>query len=198
MKRFGHFLFPKCNCFPHIATSTSTVMEKFKLFHLASINAVHRACPTWIRSNYFHGNMTSQWMKQKSLEFVWEILWEAAMACVLRPFRREKVRADSFFYHSICFTIEYWITQEKVVRNTIKYFLSLFSIKSLVFEAAYLSRVRLFFFAYLVENDQKLNSDEANNFEKNINLTMINWVEEKMIRFRIWLSSIWLLNTTWD
>ena len=35
MKRFGHFLFPKCNCFPHIATSTSTVMEKFKLFHPA-------------------------------------------------------------------------------------------------------------------------------------------------------------------
>ena len=102
------------------------------------------------------------------------------------------------FYHSNCFTIEYWITQEKVVRNTIKYFLSFFSIKSLVFEAAYLSRVRLFFFAYLVENDQKLNSDEANNFENNINLTMINWVEEKMICFRIWLSSIWLLNTTWD
>ena len=65
------------------------------------------------------------------------------------------------------------------MRNTIKYFLSLFSIKSLVFEAAYLSRVRLFFFAFLVENDQKLNSDEANNFENNINLTMINWVEEK-------------------
>ena len=60
------------------------------------------------------------------------------------------------------------------MRNTIKYFLSLLSIKSLVFEAAYLSRVRLFFFAYLVENDQKLNSDEANNFENNINLTMIN------------------------
>ena len=197
MKRFGHFLFPKCNCFPHIATSSSTVMEKFKLFHLASINAVHRACPTWIRSNYFHGNMTSQWMKQKSLEFVWEILWEAAMACVLIPFRREKVRADSFFYHSIFFTIVYWITQEKVVRNTIKYFLSLFSIKSLVFEAAYLSRVRLFFY-FSGWKWSKVKLRRGKQFRNNINLTMINLVEEKMIRFRIWLSSISLLNTTWD
>ena len=32
--------------------------------------------------------------------------------------------------------------------NVIKYFLSLFSIKSLVLEAAYLSRVRLFFLLF--------------------------------------------------
>ena len=140
-------------------------MEKFKLFQPASVNAVHWARATCLRSNYFHGNMTSQWTKQKSLEFVWEILWEAAMACVLRPFRREKVRADSFFYHSICFTIEYWITQEKVVRNTIKYFLSLFSIKSLVFEAACLTRVK-FFFTFLIRKWSKVKLWRSMQFRK--------------------------------
>ena len=173
-------------------------MEKFKLFQPASVNAVHWARATWIRSNHFHGNMTSQWTKQKSLEFLWEVLWEAAMACVLIPFRREKARVDSFFYHSICFAIECWITQEKVVRDTIKYFLSLFTIRSLVFKAACLNGVRLFFLFFWLENDQKLNSDEANNFENNINFTMINWIEEKNMPFRIRLSSISLFNSAWD
>ena len=80
-----------------------------------------------------------------------------------------------------------------MVSDTIKYFLSLLSIKSLVFEAACLNRVRLFFLFFWLENDQKLNSDEANNFENNINFTIINWIEEKIcllefgwVRFHCW------------
>ena len=81
-----------------------------------------------------------------------------------------------------------------MVSDPIKYFLSLLSIKSLVFEAARLNRVRLFFLFFWLENDQKLNSDEANNFENNINFTMINWIEEKIcllefgwVRFHCWI-----------
>ena len=77
------------------------------------------------------------------------------MACVLIPFHREKERADNFLDDSICFTIECLITQEKVVRDTIKYFLSLFSIESLVFEAACLTRVK-FFFTFLIKLKVKL------------------------------------------
>ena len=81
-----------------------------------------------------------------------------------------------------------------MVSDTINYFLSLFSIKSLVFEAACLTESNSFLLFWL-ESDQKFNSDEAYNFENNINILMINWIEEKSLRFRIWLNPISLFNT---
>ena len=118
------------NWFPHLATSTSTVVEKFKLFQPALVSVINWARATRIPRNYFNGNMTSQWTKQKSLEFVSEILWEAAVACVLIPFRREKARADVFL---ITASVSQLNIELRSVRDSIKYLLSLFSITSLVF-----------------------------------------------------------------
>ena len=75
----------------------------------------------------------------------------------------------------------------------IKYFLFLLSTKSLVFEGACLTGDNLLFLLFWLENDQKLNCDEAYNFEKNL---ISLW--EKNMRFRIWLSSISQLKTTSD
>ena len=69
-----------------------------------------------------------------------------------------------------------------MVSDTIKYFLSLFSLKSLVFEAACLTESNSFLL-FLLESDQKFNSDEAYNFENNINIIMINSIEEKKFAF---------------
>ena len=69
-----------------------------------------------------------------------------------------------------------------MVSDTIKCFLSLFSLKSLVFEAACLTESNSFLLFWL-ESDQKFNSDEAYNFENNINIIMINWIEEKKFAF---------------
>ena len=69
-----------------------------------------------------------------------------------------------------------------MVSDTIKYFLSLFSLKSLVFEAACLTESNSFLLFWL-ESDQKFTFDEAYNFENNINIIMINWIEEKKFAF---------------
>ena len=69
-----------------------------------------------------------------------------------------------------------------MVSDTIKYFLSLFSPKSLVFEAACLTESNSFLLFWL-ESDQKFNSDEAYNFENNVNIILINWIEEKKFAF---------------
>ena len=45
---------------------------------------------------HHHGNMTSQQTKQKSLKLVLEILYEAAMASVLKSICRKKAKADKF------------------------------------------------------------------------------------------------------
>ena len=70
-----------------------------------------------------------------------------------------------------------------MVSDPIKYFLSLFSIRSLVFEAACLTEVRLFFLLSWLENDQKINSDEVSNFENDINFTIITCIEKKKYAF---------------
>ena len=158
---------------------------------------MHWARATWIRSNHSHNNMTSQWTKQKSLEFFWVFLRGSnGLCCHTVPTGKRK--SWWFFDHNICFATECWITQEKVVSDPIKYFLSLFSIRSLVFEAACLTEVRLFFSLSWLENDQKINSDEVSNFENDISFTIITCIEKKNMRFRIWLNLISLLNTTWD
>ena len=141
---------------------------------------MHWARATWIRSNHSHNNMTSQWTKQKSLEFFWVFLRGSNGLCS-HTVPTGKRKSWWFFDHNICFATECWITQEKVVSDPIKYFLSLFSIRSLVFEAACLTEVRLFFALSWLENDQKINSGEVSNFENDINFTIITCIEKKNI-----------------
>ena len=158
-------MFLKCNCFPHLATSISTVMRNSNFSNWPQ----SMQCTERVQHEFEAIILMVTWHHNERNRNPWsysEIFLRGSNGLCSHTVPPGKRKSWWFFDHSICFATECWITQEKVVSDPIKYFLSLFSIKSLVFEAACLTKVRLFFFNFLIRKWSKDKLWRSEQFRK--------------------------------